>query len=74
MDTQGDVAPENLVTLVYTQGDPTLSIEINAKEFDGEAPSIIPLYIEAKIADYYPLVASLKNYFNLEVKDPCRSA
>ena len=38
MDAYGEAAPENLVPLVYTVGDPTLSIEINAKEFDGEAP------------------------------------
>ena len=59
MDAYGDAAPENLVTLVYTDGEPKLSIEFNAKEFDGEAPSVIPLNLEAKIADYYPLVASL---------------
>ena len=58
MDAYGEVAPENLITLVYTAGDPTLSIEINAKEFDGEAPMTIPLYLEAKITNYYPLVAS----------------
>ena len=50
--------PENLVTLIYTVGDPTLSIEMNVKDYDGEAPLTIQLLLVAKIPDYYPIVPS----------------
>ena len=71
VDAYGEAAPENLINLVYVEGDPTFSIEINAKEYDGEAPLTIPLYLEAKLANYYPLAASLKYSFSLKVIDPC---
>ena len=71
VDANGEAAPENLIKLVYTEGDPTFSIEINAKEYDGEAPLTIPLYLEAKLANYYPHAPSLRYSFNLKVIDPC---
>ena len=73
LEANDDPAPL-IASLLYTEGEPTLSVEINAKEFEEYAPQKIELVIEAKVIDYYPLVPSLRAEFKLNIKDPCRTA
>ena len=37
LDSYGNAAPA-IATIVYTDGDPTLNVDINAKDFDEDAP------------------------------------
>ena len=73
LNANDDPAPE-IASLIYTEGEPTLNVDINAKEFEEAAPQQIDLVLEAKVIDYYPLVPSLRAQFKLIIEDPCRTA
>lgn len=73
LDSLGQAAP-SIVTLVYTLGDPTLSVEVDAEDFDDVVPASFDLVIEAKLTDYYPDVPSLSSTFTVSVLDPCDNA
>ena len=58
LDSLGQAAP-SIVTFVYTHGDPTFSVEVDAEEFDDVVPVTFDLVIQAKITDYDPDIPSL---------------
>ena len=64
LDSQGQAAP-SIVSFVYTQGDSTFSVEVNAEDYDDVAPKTFNLVVEAKLTDYYPDVASVSGAFTI---------
>ena len=58
LDSLGQAAP-SIVSLVYTEGDSTFSVEVDAEEFDDVVPVTFDLVIQAKITDYDPDIPSL---------------
>ena len=58
LDAQGGAAPD-FVKLVYTQGDNTLSLEVNGVDYEDDAPVTLDLVLEAKLIDYVATVSSL---------------
>ena len=73
LDSLGQAAP-SIVSLVYTEGDSTFSVEADAEEYDDVTPTIFNLVVEAKLTDYYPVVPIVSSTFSVSTLDPCDTA